>query len=152
MQGSSIVPLLKGKKPKDWRKSLYYQYYEYPGGHSVRRHYGVRTNRYKLIHFYMLDGWELYDLKEDPNELNSLYGKKGYEKITSELKKELNRLRELYQVPEDTRPLVRTPREPRKKKRDNHEFRRSIAKAKEKSFSVTLPPTSWVLSERVTRL
>ena len=117
MQGASIVPLLKGKKPKDWRKSLYYQYYEYPGGHSVRRHYGVRTDRYKLIHFYMLDGWELYNLKKDPNELNSLYGKKGYEKITSELKDELNRLRALYQVPEDTRPLVRAPREPRKKKK-----------------------------------
>ena len=117
MQGASIVPLLKGKQPKDWRKSLYYQYYEYPGGHNVRRHYGVRTDRYKLIHFYMLDGWELYDLKKDPNELNSLYGKKGYEKITSDLKAELKRLRELYQVPEDNRPLVRTPREPRKKKK-----------------------------------
>ncbi len=117
MQGASIVPLLKGKKPKDWRKSLYYQYYEYPGAHSVRRHYGVRTDRYKLIHFYMLDGWELYDLKKDPNELNSLYGKKGYEKITSDLKAELKRLRDLYKVPEDNRPLVRTPREPRKKKK-----------------------------------
>ncbi|MEC8043635.1 MAG: sulfatase [Verrucomicrobiota bacterium] len=117
MQGASIVPLLKGNKPKDWRKSLYYQYYEYPGGHSVRRHYGVRTDRYKLIHFYMLDGWELYDLKEDPNELYSLYGENGYEKITSDLKKELTRLRELFEVPEDTRPLVRAPREPRKKKK-----------------------------------
>ena len=117
MQGASIVPLLKGKKPKDWRKSLYYQYYEYPGAHSVRRHYGVRTDRYKLIHFYMLDGWELYDLKKDSNELNSLYGKKGYEKITSDLKAELKRLRDLYKVPEDNRPLVRTPREPRKKKK-----------------------------------
>ena len=65
----------------------------------------------------MLDGWELYDLKKDPNELNSLYGTKGYEKITSELKDELNRLRALYQVPVDTRPLARTPREPRKKKK-----------------------------------
>ena len=120
MQGASIVPLLKGNKPKDWRKSLYYQYYEYPGGHSVRRHYGVRTDRYKLIHFYMLDGWELYDLKEDPNELHSLYGEKGYEKITSDLKKELTRLRELYEVPEDTCPLVRAPREPKKRKRANY--------------------------------
>ena len=81
MQGASIVPLLKGKKPKDWRKSLYYQYpAEDPSCHSARRHYGVRTDRYKLIHFYMLDGWELYDLKKDPNELNSLYGKKGSRK------------------------------------------------------------------------
>ena len=65
----------------------------------------------------MLDGWELYDLKKDPDELNSLYGKKGYEKITSELKEELKRLRALYKVPEDTRPLARTPREPKKKKK-----------------------------------
>ena len=65
----------------------------------------------------MLDGWELYDLKKDPNELNSLYGKKGYERITSELKDELNRLRALYQVPEDTRPLAHLPREPRKRRK-----------------------------------
>ena len=65
----------------------------------------------------MLEGWELYDLKKDPNELNSLYGQKGYQKITSELKTELSRLRKLYQVPEDTRPLVRALREPRKKKK-----------------------------------
>ena len=117
MQGASIVPLLNGEKPKNWRKSLYYQYYEYPGGHSVRRHYGVRTDRYKLIHFYMLDGWELYDLKEDPNELNSLYGKPGYEKVTAKLKAELTRLRKQYKVPEDNRPLTKTPRTPKKKKK-----------------------------------
>ena len=64
----------------------------------------------------MLDGWELYDLKKDPNELNSLYGKKDT-KDYFELKDELTRLRKLYQVPEDTRPLVRAPREPRKRKR-----------------------------------
>ena len=117
MQGASIVPLLNGEKPNNWRKSLYYQYYEYPGGHSVRRHYGVRTDRYKLIHFYMLDGWELYDLKEDPNELTSLYGKPGYEKVTAKLKAELTRLRKQYKVPEDDRPLTKTPRTPKKKKK-----------------------------------
>ncbi len=105
MQGSSIVPLLMGEKPKEWRNSLYYHYYEYPGPHSVRRHYGVRTERHKLIYFYTLDGWELYDLEKDPHELVSLYGQPGYEKLTAELKSELARLRELYQVPEDTRPL-----------------------------------------------
>ena len=117
MQGASIVPLLNGEKPNNWRKSLYYQYYEYPGGHSVRRHYGVRTDRYKLIHFYMLDGWELYDLKEDPNELTSLYGKPGYEKVTAKLKAELTRLRKQYKVPVDDRPLTKTPRTPKKKKK-----------------------------------
>lgn len=117
MQGASIVPLLKGKKPKSWRKSLYYQYYEYPGAHSVRRHYGVRTDRYKLIHFYMLDGWELYDLEKDPNELNSLYGQPGYEKVTSKLKEELTKLREQYKVPVDDRPLTRAPKVLKKKKK-----------------------------------
>ena len=107
MQGESIVPLLKGKKPKDWRESLYYHYYEFPGAHSVRRHYGVRTETHKLIHFYNLDGWELYDLEKDPNELNSVYGKPEYAALTKELKDELARLRKLYQVPEDTRPVSR---------------------------------------------
>ena len=83
----------------------------------MRRHYGVRTDRYKLIHFYMLDGWELYDLKEDPNELTSLYGKPGYEKVTAKLKAELTRLRKQYKVPVDDRPLTKTPRTPKKKEK-----------------------------------
>jgi len=116
MQGQSIVPLLKGKKPKNWRKSLYYQYYEFPGAHSVRRHYGVRTKTHKLIYFYKLDGWELYDLEKDPNELNSVYGKPEYAALTKELKDELNRLRKHYKVPVDDRPLTKAPRTPKPKK------------------------------------
>jgi arylsulfatase A-like enzyme len=65
MQGRSLVPLLQGRSPDDWRASFYYHYYEFPAVHSVRRHYGVRDQRYKLIHFYNLDEWELYDLAED---------------------------------------------------------------------------------------
>ena len=86
--------------------------------HSVRRHYGVRTEKHKLIHFYNLDGWELYDLKKDPNELNSVYGKPEYAALTKELKSELERLSKLYQVPEDTRPVSRqkkTKKNPNKK-------------------------------------
>ena len=105
MQGRSLLPLLKGETPDDWRESIYYQYYEFPGYHNVRRHYGVRNHRYKLIHFYMIDGWELYDLEKDPQELKSVYGEPTYAKITEELKKELSRLRKEYHVPEDTRPL-----------------------------------------------
>jgi arylsulfatase A-like enzyme len=111
MQGRSLTPLLNGKTPGDWRKSIYYHYYEFPGSHNVRRHYGVRTHRYKLIHFYMIDGWELYDLEKDPNELNSLYGQDGLEEITTELKAELARLRTQYQVTEDIRPLPKIIRE-----------------------------------------
>ncbi len=117
MQGISIVPILKGKKIKNWRKSLYYHYYEFPGAHQVRRHYGVRTDRYKLIYFYMLDGWELYDLKNDPNELYSLYGKPGYEEMTAKLKTELTRLRKQYKVPTDNRPIIEDVRKSKKKKK-----------------------------------
>ena len=65
IQGESLLPLLKGERPENWRNSLYYHYYEYPAEHSVKRHYGVRDDRYKLIHFYNdIDVWELYDLQD----------------------------------------------------------------------------------------
>ena len=100
IQGQSMLPLLEGKKPKDWRHSLYYHYYEYPAEHSVCRHYGVRTDRYSLMHFYNdIDEWELFDLKTDPQEMHNIYGKAGTEKVTAKLKKELLCLQELYDDP-----------------------------------------------------
>ena len=108
IQGESFLPLLKGKKPskvmttegKGWRKSLYYHYYEYPAEHSVRRHYGVRTERYSLMHFYNdIDEWELFDLEKDPLQLHNLYGEPGTEGITAELMTELERLQKLYEDP-----------------------------------------------------
>ena len=97
IHGVSVLPLLRGEEPKDWRKSLYYHFYEYPAEHMVKRHYGVRTEQYKLIHFYNdIDCWELYDLKADPHEMHNLYGSKGYEEITETLKKELVRLQNQY--------------------------------------------------------
>ena len=101
IQGRSLLPLLRGEQPKDWRKSLYYHFYEYPAEHMVKRHYGVRTaDGWKLIHFYNdIDQWELYNLNEDPNELNNLYGKPGTEKITKRLRKELKKLQEEYDDP-----------------------------------------------------
>lgn len=99
IQGESFLPLLEGKRVKDWRKSLYYHFYEYPGEHSVCRHYGVKTDRYALIHFYNdVDTWELYDLKKDPMQMNNIYGKKGTEKLTRKLKEELKRLEQKYDV------------------------------------------------------
>ncbi|MEM7394749.1 MAG: sulfatase/phosphatase domain-containing protein, partial [Verrucomicrobiota bacterium] len=118
MQGRSLVPLLKGRTPEDWRQSIYYQYYEFPGAHSVRRHYGVRTDRYKLLYFYTLDEWEFYDLKSDPNELQSQYDNPEYAGKVKELKEELARLREEYKVPKDERPVKRAPKQPRNRKRD----------------------------------
>lgn len=100
IQGVSLLPLLRGEHPKNWRKSVYYHYYEYPAEHAVKRHYGVRDERYKLMHFYNdIDRWELYDLKKDPNEMDNLYGRQGTEKITQRLKKELLRLQVQYDDP-----------------------------------------------------
>ena len=114
MQGHSLVPIFKGKTPEDWRKSFYYHYYEFPGAHSVRRHYGVRKDQYKLIHFYNLNAWELFDLKKDPNELKSVYSQPDYQEVVKDLKVELNELRKKYKVPEDTRPVKRVNRKPKK--------------------------------------
>jgi arylsulfatase A-like enzyme len=76
---------------------MYYHYYEYPGAHSVKRHYGVRTKRYKLIHFYHdIDEWELYDLKKDPDELKNVYDDPKYAGVVKELTSELKKLRAKY--------------------------------------------------------
>ncbi|RUA28578.1 MAG: sulfatase, partial [Bacteroidetes bacterium] len=97
MQGKSLVPILEGKTPKDWRNAHYYHYYEHPSEHDVRRHYGITTDRYKLIHFYYdLDVWELYDLKKDPNEMNNIYGDPAYADIQEKLHKDLDGLRLTY--------------------------------------------------------
>jgi arylsulfatase A-like enzyme len=106
MQGHSLVPLLKGETPADWRKSFYYHYYEYPVPHHVRPHYGVITDRHKLVHFYApdVDYWELYDREKDPQELQSFYGNPEYADVTAQLKTELQRLRTELKVPEKEEP------------------------------------------------
>ena len=109
MQGRSLTPLLKGNTPDDWRKSFYYHYYENPGAHNVARHYGVTDGDYKLIHLYALEGqklddWELYDLKQDPEELRSVYGDTKYAAVQLRLVGELDRLRKLYKVTPDDDP------------------------------------------------
>jgi len=100
MQGRSLMPLLRGEDPPDWRKSLYYHYYE-KGEHNVARHEGVTTGRYKLIHFYDTDEWEFFDLQEDPDELQSQYANPEYASRVAEMKAELERLKALYKVPAD---------------------------------------------------
>ncbi len=105
MQGASLVPLMKGETPADWRKSIYYQYYEGEKAvHAVYCHYGVRTQRYKLVYFYDLDEWEFYDLATDPQEMRSVYNEETYADVVRGLKVELKRLRELYKVPEEKKP------------------------------------------------
>ena len=106
MQGRSLVPLLRGQTPADWRKSFYYHYYEDGGEHKVAKHYGVITDRYKLAHFYNLQPpyWELYDLQKDPQEMRSVFGQTDYADAQKELEKELARLRKELQVPEKDAP------------------------------------------------
>lgn len=115
MQGRSLVPILSGKTPSDWRQSFYYHYYEYPAVHSVARHYGVVTDRYKLVRFYEpeFDYWELFDRKSDPKELRSVYNRPEYAKAQRELEAELERLRRELKVPAPDPPeaAIRPARE-----------------------------------------
>jgi arylsulfatase A-like enzyme len=96
MQGRSLKPLLEGRPPANWRRSIYYHYYEYPRPHRVLPHYGVRTEGHKLIHYYNVGEWELFDLTMDPWELNDLYHAPAYAGVVAELKEELRRLRDHY--------------------------------------------------------
>jgi N-acetylglucosamine-6-sulfatase len=97
MQGVSLQSVMKGKTPKDWRKSLYYHYYE-EGEHNVPRHDGVRTSRYKLIHFYDNNEWELFDLEKDPHEMQSVFKDPAYSAIVTEMQAEYTKLRKQYGV------------------------------------------------------
>ncbi len=94
MQGKSMLPLAEGKSSAGWRKDWLYEYYEYPGFENVRPCRGIRTERYKLIHFFLEpQEFELYDLRTDPAEAHNLYGKPGYEELTAHLKERLAALR-----------------------------------------------------------
>lgn len=94
MQGRSILPILKGESPRDWRSSMYYRYYHDPGHHNTRAHYGVRTHSHKLIHYWKKDQWELFDLAKDPNELRNIYNDPAAQPIVRQLKSELTRLKQ----------------------------------------------------------
>ena len=101
MQGRSFLPLLRAESPVDWRTSMYYRYYHYPQDHRVQPHYGVRTERYKLIHFYQLGEWELYDLAKDPHEMRNVYGDPDYARIAKQMHQKLDHQRELVQATQE---------------------------------------------------
>lgn len=105
VQGRDLAPVCRGQTPADWRKSFYYHYYEYPQPHHVRPHYGVVTDRYKLLHFYHdvptgAGDWELFDREKDPLELTSVFGRPEYAETQKQLTAELSRLRVELAVPD----------------------------------------------------
>jgi arylsulfatase A-like enzyme len=109
IQGVSMLPVLESTNPKhipaNWRDAIYYHYYEFPAVHMVKRHYGVRTDRYKLIHFYNdIDQWELYDLQKDPHEMNNVFNDPAYADVIKEMRVKLIDLQKQYQ---DTAALAK---------------------------------------------
>ncbi len=96
MQGRSFRTLVNGGSD-EWRDAVYYTYYEYPAEHMVKRHYGIATDRYKLMHFYYdIDEWEMYDLQEDPSEMRNVYDDPAYADVREELHRKLSDLRNHY--------------------------------------------------------
>ena len=97
MQGESLLPLLKGQDSLWTRDAVYYQYYEYPSVHMVKRHYGIVTKEFKLVHFYYdIDEWELYDRLKDPQEMKNVYNDPAYSETVKSLKAKLIELRYKY--------------------------------------------------------
>jgi arylsulfatase A-like enzyme len=114
LHGQSIVPILKGKTPKDWRKSFYYHYYEFPGAHSVAKHYGVVTKTNKLFYSYQLKEWELYDTTNDPLEMQDVSERAEYASVRSELTQEIYNLQNKFG---ETDPHKAVPGDERKRRR-----------------------------------
>ena len=101
IQGKSLAPLFSNPKYDKWREAIYYHYYEDQSWHTVKRHEGVRTKKHKLINFYDIGAWELYDLEKDPNELHNEYGNMDYTEVQNDLKIRLQKLKKEYQLPEN---------------------------------------------------
>jgi arylsulfatase A-like enzyme len=118
MQGRSMMPILRAQPPADWRTEFYYHYYEHPAVHNVARHYGIVTDRYKLVYFYEpeFNYWELFDLKNDPDELKSVYDDPSYADVQKQLHADLDKLRTQYKEPAQDPPdsiIKMTPAEAR---------------------------------------
>ena len=96
VHGESLVRLLRGETPEDWRDAIYYRYYEFPGAHQVAKHFGVRTATAKLMHFPELDAWEQYDLVADPDELTNIFGTPEAAPVAAELAIRLGELSAQY--------------------------------------------------------
>lgn len=98
MQGSSFKAILEGEKPENWQDAMYYHYYEFPYWHHVQPHYGIRTQKFTLAHFYYnIDVWELYDLEKDPNQVNNIINDAQYANVVLDLKAQLKDLMKKYE-------------------------------------------------------
>ncbi|MDP6928541.1 MAG: sulfatase [Planctomycetota bacterium] len=134
MQGRSFASLMRGNTPSDWRESFYYHYYEFPGAHSVAKHYGVRTSTHKLIHYYRVGEWELFDLMKDPDEMDSRYGDPAYANITSKLKAEIVRLQTELEEPDPRKPVPGDPElRPTRKNKQTERKKSARKKTSDKS-------------------
>ncbi|TWT96695.1 Arylsulfatase [Botrimarina colliarenosi] len=100
MQGESFAPILRGETPADWRDAIYYAFYESQGAHKVAAHDGVRTDRYKLMHFPKTDEWQLFDLRSDPEEMTSVHDDPSHAEVLAGMKQRYEELRATYEVPE----------------------------------------------------
>jgi uncharacterized sulfatase len=103
MQGRSLRSLMNNSiSDEDFRNAIYYHYYDFPAFHMVKRHYGIRTDRFKLMHFYDdIDVWEMYDLQKDPREMNNIYNHPDYAEVRKELHSSLDSLQQKYNVTEE---------------------------------------------------
>ena len=99
VQGKSLLPLFKNPKDENWRDTIYYHYYEHGGEHQVPRHEGVRSSQFKLINFYSNDGFNLFDLEKDPQEMKNVYDDPAYKSVVDLMKAELDLRRQEYDVP-----------------------------------------------------
>lgn len=108
LHGQSLVPVMRGQTPADWRKSIYYHYYD--PGHGVAAHCGVRTEQFTLAHFLAKDEWELYDLQKDPQQLHNVYAAPAYAKTVAETQAELTRLRQHFKDSDDLEKEAKAPK------------------------------------------
>ncbi|TLX76634.1 sulfatase [Labilibacter sediminis] len=117
MHGSSFKSIVEtGEEPKGWRKATYYRYWLHMKAHYNPAHFGIRTKQYKLIFFYGCNekgnylttppGWEFYDLKEDPFEMNNLYGEEKYAEVIEDLKEQLKEIRKKYNETDEDNPVI----------------------------------------------
>jgi len=109
IQGRSMVELWRnqGEPSSAWRDAIYYAYYENAAVHNVPRHDGVRTDRYKLMYFPRTNEYNLFDLHEDPREMQSVHDSAAYESVLAGMKKRLADLRQLYDVNSAVIPATR---------------------------------------------